>query len=284
MGVYLSTTAYSPLALTSVIIGFISFVFTLGTFFKVVWINLETMSEAAHDVHAYLTALRTELLEEKASIRTMRKQSKRFYRQVKQEGTTENLLGIELDEVTLKTMNDGIKALMRKFRDLERPFLMPGTEGIDGWKDLRRRRRGAKRRDTEESVSPYYEHSAYASPPEKEKEKEKEREKGRRARSRSQPRGRDLGLEGDEDDVFWAQRTQYRPFDLKRRLIWLGKKSEAQSLFETLSRVQIRRIARQVGGMSMLMHEYGQKTCRVEHLMERVDERMNRIVGVRRVE
>lgn len=275
MGVYLSTTAYSPMAFTSAIIGFISFVFTLGTFLKVVWINLETMMEPSHEVHGMLTGLRTELLEEKASIRTMRRQSKRFYRQMQQDGMSESLVGVELDEVTLKTMGDSVKGLIRRFRELERPFLESGNRGIDGWKDHRHK---ARRRGSD--GSPYYEHSAYAnSPP----------EKGGRRGSRGAgdvERGRvtDKDDTMDEEEAFWAQRTRYAPFDFGRRLVWIRKKSEAQSLFETLSRVQTRRIARQVGGMSILMHEYGSKTCRVEELMERLDERMNRIVGVRRVE
>lgn len=276
MGVYLSTTAYSPMAFTSAIIGFISFVFTLGTFLKVVWINLETMMEPSHEVHGMLTGLRTELLEEKASIRTMRRQSKRFYRQMQQDGMSDSLVGIELDEVTLKTMGDSVKGLIRRFRELERPFLESGNRGIDGWKD-HRHPAGRKRRGSD--GSPYYEHSAYASPPEK---------SGRRGSRgvRDVERGRAMDNDDtmDEEEAFWAQRTQYAPFDFGRRFVWIRKKSEAQDLFETLSRVQIRRVARQVGGMSVLMHAYGSKTCRVEEIMERLDERMNRIVGVRRVE
>lgn len=137
MGVVISKSTLNPLSFVSTIIGFVSFVFTPGTFLK---------------VHAYLTNLRTELLEEKASIKIMMKQCRKYHRLAKAEGG-ETLLGIELDNVTLKKMDDTIKHLMKQFKELEKPFLQPGTAGIDGWKDHRHRRRTS-------SASPYYEHSA----------------------------------------------------------------------------------------------------------------------------
>ena len=263
MGVVISKSTLNPLSFVSTIIGFVSFVFTLGTFLKVVWINLETMSEAPNTVHAYLTNLRTELLEEKASIRIMMKQCRKYHRLAKAEGG-ETLLGIELDNVTLKTMDDTIKHLMKQFKELEKPFLLPGTAGIDGWKDHRHRRRTS-------SVSPYYEHSAYASPPEKAARRRSHDGRGRRTEEQT------------DEEAYWAQRIQYADFNFKRRFAWLSKKSDAQSLFESLSRVQIRRIARQVGGMSTLMHEYGSSTLQTMEAVRRMDERMNRIVGIRRV-
>ncbi|KXL46112.1 hypothetical protein M433DRAFT_226226 [Acidomyces richmondensis BFW] len=41
------------------------------------FLGRETMGEAPHEVHSYLTNLRTELLEERASIRMMKKQARR---------------------------------------------------------------------------------------------------------------------------------------------------------------------------------------------------------------
>jgi hypothetical protein len=47
MGVTVSSpTPTSPFFLATGIIGVVSFVFTLGTFFKVVWVNLDTLREA----------------------------------------------------------------------------------------------------------------------------------------------------------------------------------------------------------------------------------------------
>lgn len=250
-----------------------SFAFTLGTFFRVIWVNIETLNEAPHEVHSYLTNLRTELLEEKASLKVMRKQIRKHWRTAEKRtnhGTVE--VGIEMDEVTLRTMSDAIRHLIRQFKDIEKPFLEPGEHGISDELNHRKRRR------RDESGSPYYEHSAYASPPEKAYAGARNRSRSRNNHDR-QYNDRD---EGDEEK-YWAQRTQYARYSLKKRFIWLYKKPQAQQLFGTLSRVQIRRIARQVGGLSWLVHEYGKDTQETGQIIRRIDERMSRFVGVRRV-
>ena len=88
----------------------------------------------------------------------------------------------------------------------------------------------------------------------------------------------------DEEDAYWAQRVSYCKFTLRKRFQWLTRKSEAQQLFETLSRVQTRRIARQVGGIAVMMHENGNALFEAEDRIARIDDRMSRFVGVRRVE
>ena len=269
MGIVISThSPTSPFFITSGIIGFVGFAFTLATFFKVVWTNIGTMTEAPHEVHAYLTNLRQELLEEKNSVRVMRKGMRSHQRECKRDGRAD-LLGIELDEVTLKTMGDSIKRLIKSFRELERPFLEDGEAGID---DAINHRRGSRRRNSS-SDPPRYSHGAYASPPEK-----------KRARSKHDGDGHLVTEKDEEDDMFWAQRTNYASFTVKRRLQWLRRKPQAQRMFDTLARVQTRRIARQVGGMALCMHVYGQGTLELKEAVQRIDERMNRVVGVRRVD
>ena len=272
MGVVVSSqSATSPFFLTSGIIGFISFAFTLGTFFRVVWVNLETLGEAPHEVHTYLTNLRQELLEEKASLKILKKFAKhRRKGRIGDKGhetpALDEYLSIELDEVTIRTMSDSVRHLIRRFKEVEKPFLEPGEEGIsDSMNHRRSRKRG-------QSGSPYYEHSAYGSP----------LEKGGFDRRRSN-HDRDRDKE-DDDDAYWAQRVSYCKFTLGKRFQWLTRKSEAQQLFETLSRVQTRRIARQVGGIAVMMHENGNALFEAEDKIARIDERMSRFVGVRRVE
>lgn len=262
MGIIISKTELSPFSTVTGIIGLLSFAFTVGTFVKVIWVNYETFVEAQHEVHGYLTNLRTELLEEKANIRVMRRLCKKNNRAMRRQGGGNgSLYGIELDDVSLKTMGDTVKSLMRKFKELEAPFLEPGEDGIDG------HRRSSKR---SRSNSPYYQHSAYA-PTEK-----------RRGRSNADDDGG--RREQDDDEAFWAQRIQYCKFDMRRRFAWLTRKAEAQQLFETLSRVQVRRTARQVAGMTLLMHEFGASTLHQEDMLQRIDDRMGKIVGIRRVE
>lgn len=264
MGVVVSSgTATSPFFLASGIVGFVSFGFTLGTFIRVIWTNLETLCEAPHEVHTYLTNLRTELLEERASLRGMRKGMRKHKR------GAEAYVGMELDEVSLKMMADVVRNLIKRFKELERPFLAEGEPGIEGAKEHRKR---ARRRNS--SVSPsLYDHAAYSSPP----------EKSGRGRSGNRERG-----DGEDDlvdeEAYWAQRTRYADLTLGRRMVWLGKKAAVQSVLESVNRLQTRRIAMQVGGMAVLMHEYGCETVGLQETVRRIDERVNRVVGVRRVD
>ena len=176
--------------------------------------------------------------------------------------------GMELDEVSLKTMNDSIRHLIRRYRDLEKPFLEPGEHGIG---DMANHRKRARRRNS--SVSPpHHDHAAYSSPP----------EKTSRARSNHD---RDNYVEDEaEEDAYWAQRTKYCEFTPRLRFKWLYRKAEAQNLMENLTRVQVRRVAKQVGGMAVFMHQYGAGTMELNETVRRIDERVSRVVGVRRLE
>ena len=88
----------------------------------------------------------------------------------------------------------------------------------------------------------------------------------------------------DDDDRFWPQRVNYKRYGLKCRFKWLGRKADAQQLFETLSRLQTRRTARQVGGIAIMMHEYASRMSSFDDTMNRIDDRLQNVVGVRRVD
>ncbi|KAK5121197.1 hypothetical protein LTR85_005681 [Meristemomyces frigidus] len=275
MGVTVSShSALAPISLASTLIGFISFAFTLATFLKVLWVNFETLGEAQHEVHAYLTNLRQELLEERASLRVMRKNCKKHHRLVERGHRVDS--GVELDEVTLRTMSDVIKNLIKRFSEIERPFLEKGEQGIaDATNHQRKRRR-------DDSGSPYYNHSAYASPTEKGGTRSKT-DHDREARLPRYANDNDDNDDGD-GDKYWAQRTRYADYSFWKRMQWLYKKGDAQTLFEQLSRVQTRRIARQIGAIAVVVHEYGSSSMDMEEMVRRIDERMSRFVGVRRVD
>ncbi|TKA56770.1 hypothetical protein B0A55_12379 [Friedmanniomyces simplex] len=274
MGVTISKTALSPLSVLSIIIGFISFAFTVATFLRVLWDNFMTLGEAQHEVHSYLTNLRTELLEEQASLKVMKKNCRRHHRIMDRDGRGSRVdSGVELDEVTLKTMSDTVRHLIKRFKGIEKPFLEPGDPGIGGDSQHRKRRRNSR------SVSPY-EHSAYNSPP----EKTYTRGRGNAEDSKGPRLPRYADEPVDEDDAYWPVRTKYADYSFRKRMQWIYRKPEAQQLFELLTRVQTRRIARQVGGLTVLVHEYGGASMEMEEVVRRVDERMSRFVGVRRVD
>ena len=271
MGLVVSTTATSPFFLVSGIIGMVSFAFTLGTFFKVVWTNLATLTEAKHEVHSYLTNLRQELLEERTSLkflkkackkRTKSRDSPRYGRDV------QDYLDLQLDAATIKTMSDAVRHMIKQFQALEKPFLEPGEEGIQQAThgsssngNRRSRRRG-------DSGSPYYTHEAY-------------RSASYEKRARGHPGHEDYD-DDDDGDVFWPQRVRYCDFTLHRRFQWLRRKSSAQRLFEQLSRMQTRRTARQVGGIALMMNDFAGTMARMDGSLGEVEDRLQRVVGVRR--
>ncbi len=267
MGVVVSSpVATSAFFLTTGIIGLVSFVFTVGTFLRVAWVNIETLGEAPHQVHTYLTTLRTELLEEKASLKGMRK-GLRKHQRLCQKYDNDDLSGMELNDVSLRTMNDAVRAFIKRFRELEKPFLENGDQGINEFTNHR-----AHNRRRNSSISPpHYTHAAYSSPPEK------------RSRTRTN-HDRDQIDEETEDDAYWAQRTKYGRYTLRCRFKWLTRKSEAQDLLETLSRVQIRRIALQVGGIAVALHGYGTETLELRDTVRRIDQRVSRTAGGRRTD
>lgn len=259
MGLVVSSpTATSPFFLVSGIIGMVSFAFTLATFLKVVWENVSTLTEAKHEVHAYLTNLRQELLEERTSLKFLRKSCKQRSRAPRKSRMVEEYLDLQLDSATIKTMSDTLRHMIRQFQDLEKPFLEPGEEGIRQVSSRRPRRKG-------ESSSPYYTHEAYNSPA-------------------YEKRSRSANEDGDDEENFWPQRVRYCNFTLHRRLKWLRRKGKAQKLFEQLSRMQVRRTARQVGGIALMMNDFAGTMERLDDSVAGIEDRVHRVVGVRRVE
>jgi len=268
MGLVVSTTATSPFFLVSGIIGMVSFAFTLGTFFKVVWANLATLTEAKHEVHSYLTNLRQELLEERTSLKFLKKACKKRTRarDSRYSRDVEDYLDLQLDAATIKTMSDAVRHMIRQFQTLEKPFLEPGEEGIQQATNSSSNRRSRRRGH---SSSPYYTHEAYRSP-------------SYEKRARGPPNNEDY--DDDDGDVFWPQRVRYCDFTLHKRFQWLRRKSDAQRLFGDLSRMQTRRTARQVGGIALMMNDFAGTLARVDGSLGGIEDRLQRVIGVRRVD
>lgn len=202
----------------------------------------------------YLTNLRQELLEERASLRLLKKSIKRRRKahDDRHGRRTGDSVDLDLDEAALKTMGDAVRSFTKTFQEIERPFLEHGEDGIQQATRRRSRRRG-------QSSSPYYAHSAYQSP---------------QADHEKRAHGSD---DEPDDDKFWPQRVNYCNFTLRCRFAWLSRKSQAQMLFDQLSRLQTRRIARQVSGIGVAVHEYGEKMSDLEDALDRIEDRMHRI-------
>lgn len=241
MGIVISTTVTSPFSLICGIIGLIGFAFTLGTFFSVIWTNITTLRESQHEVHSYLTNLRQELLEERTSLKFLKKAcNKRSKTRDSRHGSdVQDYLDLQLDAATIKTMADSVRHMIKQFHALEKPFLEPGEEGIQRATNNNSSNGTRRSRRRGDSGSPYYTHEAY------------------RSASREK-RGRGPSKEDHDDDgeTFWPQRVRYCDFTLLRRFQWLRRKSKVQQLFDDLSRMHTRRAAVQVEWIALMMNDF----------------------------
>lgn len=132
MGVAISThSTVAPVSLASTIIGFISFIFTVGTATRVFWTEISTFSAAGHEIDDSLTNLKQNLYEEKYHLKRARKiRSRRRSRSVPtaggrgEKGRFEREHGEEERDATLRAMSIALKHMIRTFKTLERPFLL----------------------------------------------------------------------------------------------------------------------------------------------------------------
>ncbi|KAI5254089.1 hypothetical protein E4T42_02627 [Aureobasidium subglaciale] len=120
MGITLSThSTLAPLSLASTIIGFVSFSFTIATLLRVFWGNITTVTHAHDEIHDYLSNLRVQLYEERESLRNLRRHNKDWGKRRRSEG----LPLPRLDDLTIRSMQDTLRHLTRRFKTLERAFL-----------------------------------------------------------------------------------------------------------------------------------------------------------------
>ncbi|PSK53830.1 hypothetical protein B9Z65_7636 [Elsinoe australis] len=204
MGNVSSTASLAPISMGSAIIGFISFAFTLATFLRVFWENLATIFKAGRESKNILTTLRVELEEERCSLREI----KRHQRSRGDQHSQDVFKGPELDDEALRSLQDTVRRLTRRFEELERPFLADETE-LERRKDRRRRRRSSRGRSTTRTRDPNYDF-----------------EKARRYQL-------DDGYES-EDKV----EDLYSTMSLRRRWTWLNTRSEAMDMLNAVNRVQ----------------------------------------------
>lgn len=256
MGVTFSHITTSPIFFASAIVGFVSFAFTVATWLRVFWNNINSLFAAESEIHGYLSTLRIELYEEKASLKRLR----RHNRGLTHSSTgTRDRAGLRLDDATLRSLIDVLRRLTRRFKNLERPFLME-NDAI------------GKRRP---SGYPYGRESANW-----ETEMKDTRSRGRRGSERRNRRDVD---DDEDEDQYWVS-SDYCDITFAKRSVCLKRRSEAMDLTESLSRVQTRRIARQVGEIAVSLHDYSVMIDDIRQDLEDLTGRLDRIVGLRRIE
>ncbi|GAM83122.1 hypothetical protein ANO11243_011080 [Dothideomycetidae sp. 11243] len=240
-----------PISLASTIIGFISFAFTLATFFRVFWANLSTLSHADSESKSILSTLRTELDEERLSLRELKR-----HQRARGPNHADLVDGPKLDYAALENLQVALRRVARRFDEIERPFLVSDAE-LD--------ERRAVRRD--------------------------ELRQRRRTRSRRRGRGRTtsdaekvyLSDDEGEEDVLYVE-DLYSTVTLVQRWTWLQTRGEAVKLLDSVNRLQTRRIARQVGEIACVLHGYRASIDEVRHGVAVAEDRLSRVVGLRRID
>jgi hypothetical protein len=291
MGVTVSHTAFSPLSMISTIIGFISFTLTLATLMRVFWSNLMTFYAAPEEIKDTLSSLKQGMLEERRHLRRVRKRlrnvkrdqshgpggrsdSEEYYGGGKNvnEGRKRSRRGrgggkrrtMHFDrdmqsmrssgeEEALSVMRVTVRDLIQKFRDLEYPFLKPEYQSQDSaqWSTQ------SSPFSSEKSpyAAQYYPHSDNDDSP---------------SASHMHDTNR-LGLE-------------YANCDLQRRWLWVRRKADVINLSTVLSRVEGRRTAHEVGEVFSMVSDIGRDVEDLRGVLEGVEARLNRVVGIRRVD
>jgi hypothetical protein len=128
MGVAVSThTQISPIGLASTIIGFVSFIFTVGTATRVFWAEISTFYAAGQEIDDALTNLKQGLYEEKYNLKRARRiRARRRSRSLPLRGVGggSGRDGEEEErDAALRAMTIALKHMIRRFKELEKPFL-----------------------------------------------------------------------------------------------------------------------------------------------------------------
>jgi hypothetical protein len=288
MGITLSHTAFSPLSLISTIFGFISFALTLSTLLKVSWGNLATFSTAPHEINDYFSSLKQGLLEERRHLRRVRKRLRSVRRdrshgpgvtsgseedhygksggrgggtrKRSRRGRKRGQMHFDRDIQSMRSTGEDeavsvmrvtVRDLIQKFRELEDPFLK------DEYKQRASGQWSTTNNNYPQEKSPYYSQHPNS-----------DDDSGAANHLRSTNR---LGHE-------------YKNCGFKERWLWVRRKSAVINLSVVLNRVEVRRTAHEVGEILSMMCNLGRDVEDLSSTIEGVEGRLNRVVGVRRIE
>lgn len=292
MGITVSHTNYAPISLVSTLIGFVSFAFTLGTFIKVFWSNLGTFVAAPHEINDYLSSLKQGLLEERRHLRRERRRLRsvkrdqshgpgarsrsddefeyerggysshggkrrnsgrrgRKSRKMHFDHNIQSMRSTGEDEA-LRVVRVTVKDLIKSFREIEQRFLKAEYQQQDSshWSTQ------------PSSPSPYY--------PEKQ--------------SQHHPNSDDDSPGASHMHATNRLGHEYRNCGFKERWLWVRKKAAVLNLSSVLSRVEVRRTAHEVGEVLSMVCNIGRDVEDLRASLEGVEGRLNRVIGVRRVD
>lgn len=245
MGVTISKGTLAPISFASTIIGFVSFAVTVATLLRVSWDNLATISAAPTEIPDLLGNLKAGLYEERRNLRrTLRWQRRRRRSTSGRRGEKDPQRTTREDE-----LGDQTTIIMR-----------------DTIRHLLQRFRALER--------PFLADDAA-----------EKRKKARRGEIDHEDWDTDgqafIDPESGESSYL---RNEYRYCGLRERWYWLHRKSTAMDMLTTLSRLQTRRIAKDISDMHMTVAHMERDWRHLDDRMWTLENRLSRVVGVRRVE
>jgi hypothetical protein len=206
-----------------------------------------TFFGASTEIEDILTNLRQALYEERSNLRRARIHVRRRRQSAGGRGEKLDPQGREglAQEDAIQAMSTGVKDMIKSFKSYERPFI------VEGLKDPRRRKSDKERwgDDTQ----------GYSSG----------------------------GLGEDEHADYLYAPNRYKHCGFKERLIWIRYKSRVVGLTDAVMRFQVRRIGIQTTRINQqlreLSHHFEDFDDRLDSL-DRMEQRLSRIVNVRRVD
>ncbi|KAL0264319.1 hypothetical protein SLS55_000267 [Diplodia seriata] len=256
MGVTISKTSeLSPISMVSTVFGFLGFAFTIATFLRVTWENIQTFVGASTQISDLLGNLKQGLYEERSHLRKVRRWQRR--RSSFQGGPRAGPYDDYNDYGDDFDLGGGGPLLQEKEADSYWPY--GGGSG-------RRRRRGGgggyhpdmkdlhdddqSTRVMREAVRNMIREFRYLEQPFLRDDVEAPGRAGRRFVSSRDPHvrngeGYNGGAPSDDEQEYY--KTEYRTTGYRERWLWLNRKGAVVDMMSQLSRLETRRIAKEVG-------------------------------------
>ncbi|OJD35459.1 uncharacterized protein BKCO1_17000118 [Diplodia corticola] len=253
MGVTISKTSeLSPISMVSTVFGFLGFAFTIATFLRVTWENIQTFLGASTQISDLLGNLKQGLYEERSHLRKVRRWQRR--RSSFQGGPRDGPMSPPRTTGAAAAYYD---QFLDEKEEADAGLYWPygGGGGVDGSGRRRHRHGGGYHPDMKdlhdddqstrvmrEAVRNMIRDFRYLEQPFLRDDVEAP---GRRfGRDPHVRNGEGYNAPSDDDEYY---RTEYRTTGYRERWLWLNRKGAVVDMMAQLSRLETRRIAKEVG-------------------------------------
>lgn len=254
MGVTISKTSeLSPISFVSTLFGFIGFALTIATFLRVTWENIQTFLGASTQISDLLGNLKQGLYEERAHLRKVRRWQRR-------RGSFQGSPRGGPDEKHRRRSEHwygdghsyhGYYPDMKDLHDDDQSTRVMREAVRNMIRDFRALEQPFLRDDVE---------SRFRDPHVRNGE----------------------GYAPSDDEEYY--KTEYRTTGYRERWLWLNRKGAVVDMMSQLSRLETRRIAKEVGEACLIVRGMERDFQVMDDRIWNLEQRMSRVVGLRRVE